>query len=732
MLGRLRRTFSAGAPAEPDAIPVIPGYSDVRLVGTGGFSRVYTATQERFARTVAVKVITVELSGDALRRFGREQMTAGRLDGHPHVIRVYESGFTEAGQPYLTMELHERGSLADRLRREGPLPVADVLAIGVKLACALDAAHRRNVVHRDVKPQNVLVSPFVGPVLADFGIAAVDDARLGTVTGEAFSALHVAPEVLDGFPATSSADLYSLASTLYELLTGRAPYADADDEGLLGLMRRVRTGDVPPIDRDGVPPVVATELVALLQRPADDRPPSGLALAEWLRDLEERAGLPRTPLVPDGRPTVSLDDASSTPDLPPPAPIPAGATTADEPVAHTPELAPDDPESEPEPEPDAASTPRQPGGSRTTDGRDRTPNLAPDEPGPEPVALTSDRPDGPKTRDIGTVDAAQAGVALRTPGLDATVTHAGRRKDPEPAGPGSSRRRALPFAAAAVVVALVAGLVAWRVGAGGDDRRGDGGDRAKSETTVTTAADAPSTTAVPTTTAADPTTTPPDTATTIPPGMVATPEAGPGYRTACDPIEAVGLGCDLVGERSTVPVPPGAVVRQDPAPGTPLNEGDNVVVVHDDHPASGLRQVDDPDSFALELTLNEPYASQRRNEGWKGQALGNMFTEPAPGTQAVRCWEPSGAGPNTSHASGFALADIGGNASWWQPCSTPILGYAYPPGAGGDEVVYRFGNGTDVLYSNNPTNPYGQAYLDEGESSGTAAWGVWSDDIADR
>jgi len=181
------------------------GYRDFRFIGSGGFSRVYTARQERFSRTVAVKVITVELSADALRRFGREQATAGRLDGHPHVIRAYESGFTEAGQPYLTMEYHERGSLADRLRREGPFPPHEVLAVGVKLACALDAAHRRGVVHRDVKPQNVLVSPFVGPVLADFGIAAVDDARLSTLTGEAFTALHVAPEVLDGLPATPSA-----------------------------------------------------------------------------------------------------------------------------------------------------------------------------------------------------------------------------------------------------------------------------------------------------------------------------------------------------------------------------------------------------------------------------------------------------------------------------------------------------------------------------------------------
>lgn len=297
MLGRRRRT-----PRQAVAtLPAMAGYSDFRFIGSGGFSRVYTARQERFARTVAVKVITVDLSADALRRFGREQATAGRLDGHPHVIRAYESGFTEAGQPYLTMEYHERGSLADRLRREGPLPAHEVLSIGVKLACALDAAHRRGVVHRDVKPQNVLVSPFVGPVLADFGIAAIDDARLHTLTGEAFTALHVAPEVLEGLPATPSGDLYSLASTLYELVAGYAPFAGDGDDGLLGLMRRVRSGAVPPIGRADVPGEVADALVALLARDPRQRPPTGVAFAERLRQVEAAAGWEQTALVADGR-----------------------------------------------------------------------------------------------------------------------------------------------------------------------------------------------------------------------------------------------------------------------------------------------------------------------------------------------------------------------------------------------------------------------------------------------
>jgi len=226
---------------------------DLRLIGAGGFSKVYTAFDERFARLVALKVITVELGDDALRRFARERQITGQLDGHPHVIRVYDTGVTRDGRPFLAMEYLEQGSLADRVRRHGPLPLDEVLAIGVRLACALDVAHRRGIVHRDVKPQNVLLSPFVGPVLADFGIAAVDDARLTTATSEAFSVLHAAPEVLEGHSATPAADLYSLASTLYELLAGRAPYADTADPGLLALMRRVREQPVPPLGRPGVP-----------------------------------------------------------------------------------------------------------------------------------------------------------------------------------------------------------------------------------------------------------------------------------------------------------------------------------------------------------------------------------------------------------------------------------------------------------------------------------------------
>lgn len=328
----------------PAGVPVIDGYSDLQLIGSGGYSQVYTAWQERFARTVAIKVITVELSATALRRFGREQTTTGQLDGHPHVIRVYDSGFTEHRQPYLTMEYHELGSLADRVRCDGPLPLDEVLAIGVKLACALDAAHRHGTIHRDVKPQNVLVSPFVGPVLADFGIAAVDDARIRTITSEAFSALHVAPEVLEGHQATAASDLYSLASTMYELLAGTAPFADSDDPGLLALMRRIRTEPLPSIDRDDLPPQLPSLLSRMLARDIDDRPSSGLAMAGELRALEGELGLQPTPLVPSPNSSPSATERPT--EMPPPAWTRSPAANPSSPPDPSPVQGPESPDLE--------------------------------------------------------------------------------------------------------------------------------------------------------------------------------------------------------------------------------------------------------------------------------------------------------------------------------------------------------------------------------------------------
>jgi tRNA A-37 threonylcarbamoyl transferase component Bud32 len=455
-----------------DAVPVIDGYSNLTSIGSGGFSQVYTAWQERFARTVAVKVITVDMSDTALRRFSREQTTTGQLDGHPHVIRVYDSGFTEQRQPYLTMEYHEQGSLADRVRLHGPMPVDEVLAIGVKLACALDAAHRLGTIHRDVKPQNVLVSPFVGPVLADFGIAAVDDARIRTITSEAFSALHVAPEVLEGHQATPASDLYSLASTMYELLAGRAPFAANEDPGLLALMRRIRTEPLPPIDRDDVPPQLSSALARLLAREIDERPGTGVAMAEALRAVQTELGLEPTPMVPDP------GGAGPSPANRPPPPAPDPTEMAPPAWAQSPDLghvaaapAPSAPEEDGSLAPPAAAPAAEdPQVSlETTDPRVRARDPAPQTPkaAKKAPAQGARRPERSKTPD-------RPSPSEPDDPLTHTVTRGSQRVDaPKPLIAEEEKKSRLPLiigvSSVVVLLAMVAGWFFLLRDSGSDD-----------------------------------------------------------------------------------------------------------------------------------------------------------------------------------------------------------------------------------------------------------------------
>ncbi len=236
-------------PAPP--VPVITGYADLVEIGRGGYAIVYRARQEAMGRTVAVKVLArMDVSGDLLRRFRRECEAMGMLSWHPHIVVVHDAGSTESGSPYLAMEHLPAGSLGDRLRADGALPWTDVLAIGVQLADALEAAHRAGLLHRDVKPENVLLDRFGESKLSDFGIAAVQEATTATqgITG---TIAHTAPEILAGGRASVASDLYSLGSTLHTLLTGRPAFVRAGDESFVPdrLPHHPRGGARPPARR---------------------------------------------------------------------------------------------------------------------------------------------------------------------------------------------------------------------------------------------------------------------------------------------------------------------------------------------------------------------------------------------------------------------------------------------------------------------------------------------------
>ena len=174
---------------------------------------VYWAVQASSGGQVAVKVLSGHLEDATRPRFERETAALGALLGHPNICTVFDAGVDASGRPYLVMEYAARGSLAARLRGEGPLGWADVLVVGVKLAAALETAHRAGLLHRDVKPENVLVTVYGEPRLADFGLARFTDDSVSQAGGVTTTVAHAAPELLRGRPPSVASDVYALGST---------------------------------------------------------------------------------------------------------------------------------------------------------------------------------------------------------------------------------------------------------------------------------------------------------------------------------------------------------------------------------------------------------------------------------------------------------------------------------------------------------------------------------------
>ncbi|MFG1706701.1 serine/threonine-protein kinase [Nonomuraea sp. M3C6] len=275
-----------------------PGYRVLDQAGQGGFAVVYRAYQERLDRVVALKVLSVDrVDQRTMRRFQRELQLTGRLTGHPNVVTVFDTGVTRSGKPYIAMDFFENGSLRDRVRKEGPLPVPDVLRAGVKLAGALAAVHEAGVLHGDIKPQNILISRYGELAIADFGVARVVDSAEISATSQAFTPLHAAPEVLTGQPHSSSTDIYSLGSTLYHLLAGRPAFHNPTDPSIAPLMYRVLSVEPPPINRPDVPPVVLETILRAMSKQPELRYGSARDFARRLQAVQAELGLSVTDLV---------------------------------------------------------------------------------------------------------------------------------------------------------------------------------------------------------------------------------------------------------------------------------------------------------------------------------------------------------------------------------------------------------------------------------------------------
>ena len=301
--------------ADP-TIPPVDGFDQLQLIGRGGFSYVFSARQRDFNRRVALKVLTFGLADERERRsFERECRAMGLVSQHPHIVTVFNAAFTASKQPCIVMELYS-GTMGDRQKQEGALPLADVLDVGVKISGALQTAHDRGLLHRDIKPQNLFISEFGEPALGDFGISTLDDER--SISGGGGLTVHYAPpEVLEGAPATAISDVYSLGATLYTLLEGSRPFAPANGgkQSVGELARRIMLDAPPRAKRADVPRELVDLLTRTMSKRPEERPPSAAAFGEELRRIQGLLGLAVTALPLANRADVPAPPA---PAMPPP------------------------------------------------------------------------------------------------------------------------------------------------------------------------------------------------------------------------------------------------------------------------------------------------------------------------------------------------------------------------------------------------------------------------------
>lgn len=272
-------------------------YELIETIGTGGMAVVWKARDRTLDRSVAIKRLLPHLGSDpaAAARFQREARAAAALR-HPGIVTVYDTGEDDEG-PYIVLELVEGRTLADRLRSEGPLDPPEVAALMRSVAAALDHAHAQGVVHRDIKPSNLMVDDDGGVRITDFGIAmTVEDPTEVTTEEELIGTIaYMAPEILDGEPASPASDIYSLAAVTQVLLTGAPPF-QTDHIGALAAA--IRAGDRTVME--DVPAGMADMVQQAMSPKPADRPGSAGAFAAGLV-ASTTLPIPRTPAVPTSR-----------------------------------------------------------------------------------------------------------------------------------------------------------------------------------------------------------------------------------------------------------------------------------------------------------------------------------------------------------------------------------------------------------------------------------------------
>lgn len=287
-------------------------------IGDGGMAVVYRALDTQLNRVVAIKILRDTYASDPafLARFKREAQSAASLT-HPNIVNVYDVG-QDGELYYIVMEYIEGANLKDVINREAPIPTAQSLEITAQICDAIGYAHSRNLIHRDIKPQNVLVDRSGRIKVTDFGIAKSQGDMTLTQTGITLGTVHYfSPEQAQGKPATIQSDLYSIGIVLYELLTGRIPF-ESDSPVALAIKHIEEPPPSPRRYNPNIPPELEQIIMRALSKNPAQRYPNAAAFAQVLRNFETQAegstmAVPRNP-QPNGqrRPTPVPDNFDDT------------------------------------------------------------------------------------------------------------------------------------------------------------------------------------------------------------------------------------------------------------------------------------------------------------------------------------------------------------------------------------------------------------------------------------
>src|SRR5438876_11281008 len=293
---------------DTDILP--PRYRSPKRIAFGGMGEVYRATDSVLGRAVAVKLLAERFSpdDDVRGRFTREALAAARLSGEPYVVTVFDVG-EHARRPFIVMEYLSGGSLEERIQRDGAQEIGQALEWLEQAATAIDAAHRHGVVHRDVKPANLMLDRNGTVHVADFGIASAAGLDSLTITGTGLgTAGYLAPEQAQGERATPASDRYALAVVAYELLTGARPFES--DTPTAEAAAHVNA-PVPTVSQHpGLPRELdAVFQKALAKRPAD-RYATGADFVAALREAFDSAAAETRPLAAVTRPLPTVRSRS--------------------------------------------------------------------------------------------------------------------------------------------------------------------------------------------------------------------------------------------------------------------------------------------------------------------------------------------------------------------------------------------------------------------------------------